>query len=143
MIGFEIATLYFLLMQTALGAVLLFLFVPRICSRPYRGFSLMVVDIATGQAGRKLRVRQRARVWLFLWWRQILAGLLASLLAMPLNALLAIIGLQLAQWVATFGGILVIGPILLKMLIGNRFDDFCVEARRQRQSAPSPAAMPV
>jgi hypothetical protein len=39
-------------------------------------------------------------------------------------------GLQLAQWVAALAGVLVIGPILLKMLIGTDFDGFRIEARR-------------
>jgi hypothetical protein len=121
------------LLQIALGAVALFLFVPRICSRPYRGFSLVVVEVASGATTRRLRGRARVRVSLFLWWRQILAGMFAMLLAMPLNALLSIMGLQLAQWVAVLAGILVIGPILLKMLIGHEFEDFRIEARRERK----------
>jgi hypothetical protein len=129
-----------IVLQIALGAVNLFLFVPRICSRPYRGFSLVVVEATTGATTEKLRGRLRARVALFLWWRQIVAGILASLLAMPLNILLAIIGLQLAQWVAVLAGVLVIGPILLKMLIGHEFEDFRIEARRERSDgAPSVA----
>lgn len=119
-----------LLLQIAISAVALFLFVPRICFRPYRGFSLVAVEIATGAATEKLRGRARLEVTVFLWWRQILAGMFASLLAMPLNALLAIMGLRLAQWVAVFAGVLVVGPILLKMLIGHEFEDFRIEARR-------------
>jgi hypothetical protein len=117
-------------MQIPLGAVALFLFAPRICSRPYRGFSLVKVEVTTGAVTHRLRGRARVRVSLFLWWRQILAGMFAALLAMPLNALLSIMGLQVAQWVAVFAGVLVIGPILLKMLIGHEFDDFRIEARR-------------
>jgi hypothetical protein len=37
-------------MQIPLGAVALFLFAPRICSRPYRGFSLVKVDDWRGDA---------------------------------------------------------------------------------------------
>jgi hypothetical protein len=117
-------------LQIVFGAAMLFLFVPRICSRPYRGFSLTVVEIATGATTRKMRLPWRTRVWLFLWWRQVLAGVLASLLAMPLNALLTMMGLQVATGVAVVAGVLVIGPILLKMLIGHQFDDFRIEARR-------------
>jgi len=77
-----------ILLQIALSVVALYLFVPRICSRPYRGFSLVVVEIATGASTQKLRGRPRARVAIFLWWRQILAGMAASLLTVPLNALI-------------------------------------------------------
>jgi hypothetical protein len=125
------AALQSLLLQVVLNAVVLFLFVPRICSRPYRGFALTIVDVASGEASRKLRAGQRLHISLFLWWRQILAGLFAGLLAMPLNALLAIMGLEVSQAVASLAGILIIGPILLKMLIGHEFDGFRVEARRQ------------
>ena len=117
----------------AFGAVALYLFIPRICSRSYRGFSLVVVEAANGGATHRLRARWRFQVFVFLWWRQILAGLLATVLSMPLNALLAIIGLQLAQWIAVFAGVLVIGPILLKMLIGYQFGCFRIEARRTQE----------
>jgi hypothetical protein len=117
-------------LQVAIVAVGLFLFVPRICSRPYRGFSLLVVELASGGTTRRLRPERRGRVCLFLWWRQILAGMISTLLAMPLNMVLSIMGLHLAQWVSTFAGVLVVGPILLKMLIGYQFDDFRLEARR-------------
>ena len=128
-----VGSILLIVFQIVLGAVALFLFVPRICSRPYRGFSLVIVEVMTGATTRRLRGRSRARVSLFLWWRQILAGMFASLLAMPLNALLSIMGLQLAQWVAVLAGVLVIGPILLKMLIGHEFEDFRLEARRERR----------
>jgi len=121
----------FLAVQAVLGAITLFLFVSRICSRPYRGFSLVVVQLATGAATNRLGIRGRSQVWLFLWWRQFLGGLLASLLALPLNALLILFGLQISQWIAVFAGVLVIGPILLKMLIGYQFEDFRIEARRE------------
>lgn len=136
-------------LSMGVGAAALLLFVPRICSRPYRGFSLVVVEVATGGTTRKLRTRWRLQVWLFLWWRQILAGMLATLLSMPLNALLILFGLQLAQWIGVFAGVLVIGPILLKMLIGHQFEDFRIEARREptqgalveATQAPGPSGM--
>ena len=78
---------------------------------------------------------------MFLWWRQILAGMFAALLAMPLNALLSIMGLQFANQIAVLAGILVIGPILLKMLIGHEFGAFRIEARRAREQSVA-AALP-
>ena len=117
-------------LQIPLGAATLFLFVPRICSRPYRGFSIVVVDVESGETSQKLHGRLRGRVWLFLLWRQLVAGFFTGILALPLNAMLILMGLQLQQWILVFAGVLVVGPILLKMLIGNQFDDFRIEARR-------------
>ena len=125
--------LVLLALQFIVGAVALFLFLPRLFSRPYRGFSLVGVERATGSATKRLRVRWRFHVWVFLWWRQILAGLIATVLSMPLNILLSIMGLQVAQWVAVFGGILVVGPILVKMLIGHEFGEFRIEVRREQR----------
>lgn len=122
-----------LAVQFIVGAVTLFLFLPRLFSRPYRGFSLVGVELATGSTTKRLRIQWRFHVWVFLWWRQILAGMIASVLSMPLNMLLSIMGLQVAQWVAVFAGILVVGPILLKMLIGHEFDDFRIEVRREQR----------
>jgi len=129
--------LLMLVLQIALTGGLMFLFVPRICGRPYRGFALVVVDVATGATTRKFSFRRRGRATLFLWWRQILASMFASLLAMPLNAVLSMIaGPQVTRWIAVFAAVLVVGPILLKMLIGYQFDDFRIEARRERTGAP-------
>ena len=121
----------FLALQFALTAITLFLFLPRICSRPYRDFSLVVVETAGGAAASRLKLRWRFQAWLFVWWRQILGGLLAALLAVPLNIFLSLFGLQLSQWIAIFAGVLVIGPIVMKMLIGSQFGDFRIEARRE------------
>ncbi len=148
MISLRMSGLLALVLSVVLGAATLFLFVPRICSRPYRGFSLVVVELATGGNTQRLRIRGRSQVWWFLWWRQVVAGLLASLLSMLLNMLLSLFGIQLAQWIAVFAGVLVIGPILLKMLIGHQFEGFRIEAWRERrpgaaaETTDAPASAP-
>jgi len=52
----------------------------RICSRPYRGFALVVVDVASGGATRKLSAERRMRVSHFLWWRQIVGPMFMKML---------------------------------------------------------------
>ncbi len=121
--------LWFLVFQLVLSAVLLFLLVSRLVSRPYRGFSLIVVQTSSSRTDR-LNLEQRTRVWFFLWWRQLAASLLAVLLAAPLNVLLALMGLNLSIWVANLAALLIIGPVLVKMLVGNPFPGFSMEARR-------------
>jgi len=122
------------------AGVSLYLFFPRVLSRRYRGFSLVVVDSTNGAEAQRLTARWRLNVSYFLWWRQFLAGAFASVLAGPLNMLLGIMGLQLERWVADLGGVLVIGPILLKMLIGNEFGEFRIEARRGSEQTADTAA---
>ncbi len=112
------------------SAAALFLFVSRVVSRPYRGFSLVVTTAPGGEAGRHLRLGQRGQVWFFLWWRQLAASLIAVLLAAPLNVLLALMGLNVSGGVAVTGGLFIIGPVLVKMLVGNPFPGFSIEARR-------------
>ena len=119
-----------LLCGLIVSAATLFLFVSRLVSRPYSGFSLVVVATQGGEAGRHLRVAQRGQVWFFLWWRQLAASLFAVLLAAPLNVLLALMGLNVSGGVAVAGGLFIIGPVLVKMLVGNPFADFSIEARR-------------
>jgi hypothetical protein len=60
----------------------------------------------------------------------VVAGLVASFLAMPTNIVLGIMGLHISGGIAVVGGVLIIGPILMKMLIGNPFEDFRIEVRR-------------
>ncbi len=111
-------------------AAVFFLVISRLVSRPYSGFSLVVVATPGGETGRRLRLSQRGRVWFFLWWRQLAASLLAVLLAAPLNVLLALLGLNVSGAVAVAGGLFIVGPVLVKMLVGNPFPDFSIEARR-------------
>jgi len=40
-------------------------------------------------------------------------------------------GLYFSQQIGAFAGVLVVGPILLKMLIGHQFPEVRIEARRQ------------
>jgi hypothetical protein len=127
--------------QVVLGALTLYLFVPRICSRGYRGFELVVVETSTGETTRHLWGRAHLQAAVFLWWRQVVASLFAALLAMPLNILLGVLGLHVVQWVPVLAGVLVVGPILLKMLIGNEFGTFRIEARRQQQGAAANVAI--
>jgi hypothetical protein len=114
----------------AVTGLSLYLFVGRVCSRPYRGFAIVVVDIASGTIIPKLSASLRLQVAFFLWWRQLLAALLATMLAGPLNIMLSLLGLHVEQGVASLGAILVIGPILLKMLIGHEFGGLRLESRR-------------
>jgi hypothetical protein len=118
------------LCEIVILAAALFLLVPRLVSRPYRGFALVVVAAPSGEASERLRLEQRGRVWFFLWWRQLAASLLAGLLAAPLNVLLALMGLSISTQVGAVAGLLIIGPVLVKMLVGNPFPDFSIEARR-------------
>jgi hypothetical protein len=48
-----------LVVQGVMSLGLLWLFMPRMCSKPYRGFSLVVVEIASGDARKELRGRHR------------------------------------------------------------------------------------
>jgi hypothetical protein len=117
------------------GAAALFVLVPRIYSRPYRGFALVVLEPALDTPGGKLSAAQRVHVWWFLWWRQLVAGVIATFLAMPTNIVLGIMGLHISGWIVGLAGVLIIGPILMKMLIGNPFEDFRIEVRRAQAAA--------
>lgn len=124
-----------ILIQFFLGAAALFVFAGRIVGRPYRGFSILVLPVSGTDPVRKLSMRLRLDVWAFLWWRQLIAGALAAFLSGPLNALLAIMGIHAGPWITVAGGLLVIGPILLKMLIGEPFGTFVLTVRRERPAA--------
>ncbi len=130
-LGYTLLGLPSVLLIFALNAAVFDLFVPRLCSRPYKHFSLVVVKVATGETTSRLRGSAHQQVWFFLWWRQLLASGIAAVLMMPLNALLSLVGLYLSQQIAVLAGVLAIGPILLKMLIGHQFPGIRIEARRR------------
>jgi len=123
-------------LQAVLGAIGLFLFVHRVFSSSFKRFSIRILTDPSGETVTKLSLRQRSKIWFFLWWRQIVAGILAAILAAPLNVLLSLIGLRtvlginVAYWISTLGVVLAVGPIILKMLISNQFSDFRFEVKR-------------
>lgn len=123
-------------LQFVLGAIGLFIFIHRCLSSPFHGFSISVIRDSDGSALRKIDLGQRFSLWFYLFWRQILAGLLAGFLSMPLNVLVSLVGLRtvfginIAYWISTLGVILAVGPLLLKMMIGNPFEGFHLEVRR-------------
>jgi len=134
------------LLPVVLVAMGLFLYVHRILSSSFREFSIYAITDTPQAATVKFKLRRRTQVWFFLWWRQLVAGVLAVILAAPTNILLSLIGLQaifginVAFVVSTFGAVLAIGPILLKMLIGHQFSNFRLEVQRfsARTEATSP-----
>jgi hypothetical protein len=123
-------TLFDTLVQILLGAVGLFLFLPRITRRPYRGFSIVVSSNNDSETGARMTWRQRVDLWAFLWWRQILASFFAIILSLPLTSVLGIMGINVAPWIGLTAGVFAIGPILLKMMIGHPFAGFALLARR-------------
>jgi hypothetical protein len=122
--------------------VTLCLFVPRLCSRPYRGFELVLITGNPLTPPPRLRGSRRLQAAFFLWWRQTVAGFFVGLLTVPLNFAFGVMGLAIPEPVFAFTGLLVVGPLLLKMLIGHPFDTFRLEARRSgqapEQSSPDP-----
>ena len=135
-----------ILLQIVLATIGLFLFVRRILSSSFRNFLILGITDSVEETKFKLNLRRRNQIWFFLWWRQLVAGLFAIILAAPLNVLLSLIGLRavfgtsVAFWVSTLGTILAIGPILLKMLIGHQFSDFRLEVKRPLASAEAGSA---
>lgn len=132
---FLTGTLFDVLVQLVLAAAALLLFLGRIVSRPYRGFRLVMTASGGGELSSRLTFNQRFELWAFFWWRQMVAGVLAMVLALPLNAVLAMLGLEGGAWVGAAAGVLVIGPILVKMLIGHPFETFLVVAQRPGELA--------
>ncbi len=110
------------LLQFTLSALGLFLYVHRAFGS-FRGFSIFTIEEPDGNRVKKLNLKRRTRVWLCLFSRQIVAGIAAAILALPLNVLLSLIGLRsvfgvdIGFWISTLGVILAVGPIFLKMLI--------------------------
>jgi hypothetical protein len=120
----------------AIGAVCLWLFAPRILGRGYRGFRL----VASGFSGDapRLTAQQRMSLWFFVWWRQIAGGLFALLLAMPLNMVLGTMKINAANEIAAAAGLFAIGPVIMKMLVGQPLKGFQVEARRPASETVPP-----
>lgn len=81
-------------------------------------------------------MRRRSQVWFFVASRQIVGLILALVLLAPTNIILSLIGLRavlgvgLSSLLTTLGVIFVVGPIVIKMLIGHQFSDFRLEVKR-------------
>jgi hypothetical protein len=117
-----------MLVSILCGAVCIWLFSPRVIGRPYRGFRLLCVRSC--ERGQGMTAGERTSLWFFIWLRQFAGGLAAMLLAMPLNMLLGTMGVKADAQIAALIGLFVIGPILMKMLVGQPLAGFRIEARR-------------
>lgn len=106
------------------------LFVSRLYSRPYRGFSLVIVETPEEVDVPRLNLGRVTKVWSFLWWRQIVAGACGLILTFFVRFVLSIGRVDFPQQIVPIAAVLVMGPILLKMLIGHPLGDFRLEARR-------------
>ena len=120
-------------LQLLLFAVGLLLFLSRLFSRRFRRFSLCLASDSTGD--RVLTPQRRIKIWFFLYWRILAASLMSTLLMAPLNILLGLFRVNLGSWIGTLAAIFVVGPILMKFLIGHQFSDFRVEVRRLHKAA--------
>jgi hypothetical protein len=96
-------------------AICVWLFLPRVIDRPYRGFFL-VTCAAPDESGPRFTMRQRNEAWFFVWWRQLAGGLITLLLAAPLNMILGTMRINASTWVGAAAGLFAIGPIVMKLL---------------------------
>jgi len=118
-------------MQLLLFAVGLLLFLSRLFLSRFRRFSLC---LATDSGDERVLTPQRqVKIWFFLYWRILAASLLSTLLMAPLNILLGLFRINVGSWMGTLATMFVVGPILMKFLIGHQFSDFRVEVRRLRE----------
>ena len=132
-----------LVILTAKG-VGLYVTIGSLVFRPFRGFLIIVQSITTREVSRRVTARQRLDAWAYLYWRLVVAEVLAFMLTAPLNMILSVMGFNVKGWMTTAGFLLVCGPILLKMLIGENFNDFVLIVRRRGEvpvelEAPVPA----
>jgi len=79
---------------------------------------------------------RRLQLWFYVSSRLIIGLILAVLLLAPTNIVLSLIGLRallgvgFSSVLTTLSLIFVVGPILMKMLIGHQFSDFRLEVKR-------------
>jgi hypothetical protein len=116
------------LLQNLWIAVSLWLFVPLLLRWPYRGFRL-VVQTDSDEASR-FTFSQRSHVANFIFWRSLGAGIVGQILLMPINILLGIMQIPAGPYLAVILSILVVGPLIIRLLIGHPFTSFRVEVRR-------------
>lgn len=115
--GYQYLGVVTIALTVILSAACLWLFTPRIFTRAYRGFHV-VACVGTDEV-RRFTPTQRLALSFFVWWRQLAGGLLAMVLAMPLNTLLGTMQINASSLVGGLAGLFAIGPIIIKMLVGS------------------------
>lgn len=124
------ATFWGFLLGVVVSVNALWLVLPRIWNKPYRGFAIAIVSPYAGGPIRKLAGLQRLNLLWAIVWRQWVAGLLAAFASAPLGAIIGMMGLRMPVAVFWLAGVLAIGPIIMKMIIGMQFAGFTLEVRR-------------
>ena len=101
---------------------------------PFRGFSIEIIPDPARPIS--LTPMRRLQLWVYVSSRLIIGLILAVLLLAPTNIVLSLIGLRallgvgFSSVLTTLSLIFVVGPILMKMLIGHQFSDFRLEVKR-------------
>jgi hypothetical protein len=119
--------LFGILVGCIVAAAQLFV-VSRMLTRPYRAFTLCLVE-PDSSSQLPLTPGRRAGLWLFLLWRQLVAWLLAAPLSLAIGLFLRQFDINAGDWLMVAAEPLIIGPVLVKMLVGHQFADFHLEAR--------------
>lgn len=123
----------------------LWLVLPRIWNKPYQGFAIAIVSPFVGEPIRKLTGLQRLHLLWAILWRQWVAGILVFFASMPLGAVVGMIGFNIPMVAYGLLGVLAVGPIIMKMIIGTQFSGFTLEVRRGTAgeiALTSPTAQP-
>jgi hypothetical protein len=117
------------IVPSLLWAVGIVLFASRIIARPYRGFSVALREIPSGDIRQRMAMSERLDIFAFLWWKQLIPVGVASVVATALEGL----GLPplAAGLILHVGIVLLIGPILLKSMIIDSFETFQIIVRRK------------
>ena len=116
-------------MPSLLWTAGLVLFVSRITGRPYRGFWFVLREIPGGQTRERMTMSERWAVVGFLWWKLLIPLGVASVLVTMLGG--AGLGRLAAGLIVLVSLVLVIGPILLKSMVIDPFENFQILVRRR------------
>lgn len=128
-----LSVLLWLLLTIIINVGVLWLAVPRIWGKPYRrGF---LVAVAREGGGAHLTSRQRGALFFAILWRQFAIGMVASLPAALLAALLGALRLVLPPYFYLFVMVLAFGPLIVKLVCAMPFSGFRLVVRRQVTAA--------
>jgi hypothetical protein len=130
------SSLHKLFLVVMLVGFAVFLFLNRMVAS-YHGFALHIVSSSTLSAPSPLGLYERFRFWSFFFGALVVGNLLLWFAAGPLNIILSLMRIHLELPIELAGNVLVLGPLVVKMMVGRDFGGYSMNVLRSNESTSS------
>ncbi len=125
-----VAIVLVILIAIFVNANVLWVVLPRLWNRDYRGFAIVIADVRGKESPHGPTFKHRCQLVWAIIWRQIAVSMVAAFAALPIFGLLSMAGIRPPALSGQVIAVLFTGPIIMNKIIGTNFSGIQLEVRR-------------